>query len=182
MRLCKLTTFVPVENTQQVLSALFEAGAGAIGQYDNCSFRTKGTGTFRPGENTNPYIGSHLKLEEVEEERLEVILPSHLKNQVLEALRLSHPYEEVAYYLHDLANLHTEVGAGMIGELPKALDTRAFLALLKKKMSANCIRHSALIKPTVRKIAVCGGSGSFLLGSRPKAKSRRACIGRFQVS
>lgn len=169
--LCKLTTFVPVEHTQQVLSALYEAGAGAIGKYDNCSFRTKGVGTFRPGENTKPYIGNHFKLEEVEEERLEIILPSFLKNQVLEALRLSHPYEEVAYYLHELANLHMEAGAGMIGELPKALDTRAFIALLKKKMGASCIRHSALIKPTVRKVAICGGSGSFLLGAARRHKA-----------
>jgi hypothetical protein len=169
--LAKLTTFVPQENTAQVLNALHEAGAGAIGAYEYCSFRTDGTGTFKPGAHANPHIGSRDQLEEVTEDRLEVILPAHIKNEVLAALKRAHPYEEVAYYLHELVNEHTEAGAGMIGELPEGMAADQFMELLKKKMSAKCVRHSRLVHPVVKTVALCGGSGSFLLNTARKNKA-----------
>ena len=161
--LTKLTGFVPVENTQKVLDALFAAGAGQIGEYKNCSFRTEGVGTFTPTGNANPHIGLIGKAEEVKENRIEVIFPSFMENKILSALRLAHPYEEVAYYLHVLENENSEVGAGMFGELEAEMDAMDFLKLLKEKFKTGCVRHTNLLNKKIKKVAVCGGAGGFLL-------------------
>lgn len=163
--LAKLTTFVPSENTERVLDALAEAGAGNIGNYKKCSFRLKGKGTFQPTEDANPYIGRSNVLEEVEEERIEVLFPAYLKSQVLKALQQAHPYEEVAYYLHNLENENQDTGSGMIGELEESMSADAFIVFLKKVLRVPVIRHTALVKNKVKKVAWCGGSGSFLLKS-----------------
>lgn len=161
--LTQLAFFCPIENTQAVLDALFEAGAGAIGEYQHCSFRGEGLGTFLPGSNANPAIGSQGKLETVHEHRVEVMLPSHLQGQVLAALKRAHPYEEVAYYLTQLENENQEVGAGAIGELPEALDSHSFLWHLKDNMQADVVKHTEPTGKPIRRVAVCGGAGSFLL-------------------
>ena len=161
--LSKLTVFVPEENTAAVLDAMHQAGAGAIGNYSRCSFRQKGTGTFLPGEDSNPHIGKKNVLEEVVENRIEVIFPGYKKRDILAAMRTAHPYEEVAYYLHDLANINMEVGAGMIGELEKPLDSRAFLAHLKKSMGFQVVKHTRPPDKPIEWVALCGGAGSFLL-------------------
>jgi dinuclear metal center YbgI/SA1388 family protein len=161
--LTKLVTFIPTENTEQVLNALYVAGAGQIGNYTHCSFTIEGTGTFRPNEQATPHIGKKLEQESVREMRAEVIFPSHLEGKVVAALRKSHPYEEVAYYLTALQNENQEVGAGMIGELDKDEEPLAFLQRLKVCMDLQIIRHTKLLNKPVKKIAVCGGSGSFLL-------------------
>ena len=161
--LTKLAFFAPVNDTKLILDALFVAGAGKIGQYENCSFRTEGTGTFLPGETAHPSIGSVGKLEEVHEHRIEVMFPSYMQTKILSALRQAHPYEEVAYYLTPLENENQEVGAGAIGELPDALDPAAFLNLLREKMQLTVIKHTAVTGSTIKRIAVCGGAGSFLL-------------------
>ncbi|MEL7004460.1 MAG: Nif3-like dinuclear metal center hexameric protein [Bacteroidota bacterium] len=171
--LSKLVSYVPVESVKQVLSALHAAGAGNIGNYSDCSFRSEGTGTFKPGDNTDPHIGQQDKLEEVLENRIELIFPSHLEGKVLNSLKESHPYEEVAYYITQISNYNQEVGSGMIGELPEAMEPFAFLKSLKNSMSLNCIRHTKLIDKPVKKVAVCGGSGSFLLSA---AKRKEADI------
>lgn len=160
----KLTFFSPIANTADILGALYSAGAGDVGAYKNCSFRTEGTGTFLPGETANPVIGSRGTPEEVTEHRAEVILPSYLEAQVLAALKKAHPYEEVAYYLHLLENENQEVGAGVVGELPESMETSAFLQFLKNRMNTGTIKYTApLAGGTVKKIALCGGAGSFLL-------------------
>lgn len=159
----KLTTFVPVEQTSQVLEALYAAGAGQIGEYKNCSFRTLGTGTFTPTGAADPFLGKLNQPEEVEEYRIEVIFPAPLEGRVLQALRQAHPYEEVAYYLHQLENSNQEVGSGVIGILPEPLSENDWLAYLKSQMNLKVIRHTELRNKTVQKIAICGGSGSFLL-------------------
>jgi len=164
--LSKLVAFVPKENTQTVLNALHEAGAGQIGNYKNCSFSLEGTGTFMPAEEADPYIGAALQQEYVTENRVEVIFPAHLERKVLRALRDSHPYEEVAYYVTALTNENQEVGAGMIGEFDTPLEPLAFLKGLKNSMDLKVIRHTPLMNKPVKKVAVCGGAGSFLL---PKA-------------
>ncbi|WP_020533488.1 Nif3-like dinuclear metal center hexameric protein [Flexithrix dorotheae] len=171
--LTKLTTFVPKANKEEVLEALSKAGAGNIGNYSNCSFQLEGTGTFQPNEVAKPHIGKANKLESVEEIRLEVILPSYLEGQVLNALKTAHPYEEVAYYLHNLENKYEQIGSGMTGNLPDPLPAKEFLAYLKEKMDLKVIRHTPLVKDSVKKIAVCGGAGSFLL---KKAIGARADI------
>ncbi len=160
----KLTTVIPKENTENVLSKLHEAGAGNIGNYKNCSFRMEGTGTFLPSEEANPTLGEIGQLENVNENRIEVIFPMYLKNKILNALFKAHPYEEVAYYVHDLENINNDVGSGMVGELPKSMKPSEFLDHVKKNLEAKVIRHTALVKESIKKVAVCGGSGSFLLG------------------
>lgn len=161
--LSKLVSFVPVEDTSRVLNALYEAGAGQIGHYKNCSFRSEGTGTFQPDEQANPHVGTALVQEEVQENRIELIFPSHLQQQVVRALRRAHPYEEVAYYLSTLENVNQEVGTGMIGELPQAMPERDFLLFLKEAMQLDCIRHTEWLGREVKTVAVCGGAGYFLL-------------------
>ncbi len=160
----QLTTYIPIENTKDVLAKLHEAGAGMIGNYQNCSFRTEGTGTFLPSINANPTIGKKGIPEEVKENRVEVIFPAYLKSKILKALFEAHPYEEVAYYLHDLINQNNEVGSGMIGYLPKPMESEQFISHLKKILNTKVVRHTALIKDKISKVALCGGSGSFLLG------------------
>ncbi len=163
--LSKLTAFCPKNATQNVLNALYEAGAGEIGNYQNCSFRTEGIGTFKPVGAAKPHIGTLEKDEEVPENRLEVIFPQFLEKHILAALRAAHPYEEVAFYIHVLENTHQEVGSGIVGELEMPMNALDFLHFLKKTMQTACIRHTAPLSIEVKKVAVCGGAGSFLLGN-----------------
>lgn len=160
--LVKLVTFIPREKTGDVMNALHQAGAGNIGNYKNCSFQVTGEGSFMPNERALPYLGKVNELERVEEVRAEVIFPKHRSPAVLDALKRSHPYEEVAYYLSELMNENQEVGAGAIGELDEEMEPIEFLGRLKKVMNTACIRHTAPVK-NIRKVAVCGGAGSFLL-------------------
>src|SRR5690349_7715400 len=167
--LTKLVTFIPREQAGAVLSALYEAGAGQIGNYENCSFRVDGQGSFKPNEKANPAIGERMVQEVVDETRVEVIFPSHLERRVMTALRESHPYEEVAFYLTSLKNPHQEVGSGMIGELETALEPSEFLQRLKTSMDLKVIRHTRLLDQPIKKVAVCGGAGSFLLPHAQRA-------------
>lgn len=162
--LSKLYTYVPPEAIDRVRDALFAAGAGDIGQYSECSFSHPGSGTFRPGSSANPYIGSAGGgRESVQELKLEVLVPQHRKTAVLQALRSSHPYEEVAYELVALQNASQELGSGMVGTLPAPMEGMDFLDFLKRQMQTDCIRHTAPGTKKISKVALCGGSGSFLL-------------------
>ena len=161
--LMKLTAFCPKDNTQYVLDALYAAGAGQIGNYKNCSFRTEGVGTFKPTGNANPHIGALDKDEEVAEHRIEVIFPTYLESKIMNALRTAHPYEEVAYYLHVLENTNAEVGSGIVGNLAQPLSEMEFLHFLKKIMGVGCVKYTALREKSIKNVAVCGGSGGFLL-------------------
>lgn len=161
--LVKLTTFIPTQHVEAVMTALHQAGAGQIGNYKNCSFRSTGTGTFMPVGDATPQTGSLGTQEYVDETRIEVLVPKSLETNVLAALRKSHPYEEVAYFINPLSNENQEVGSGMIGELPEALEPIEFLGRLKTSMSLKLIRHTPLLGKKVKKVAVCGGAGSFLL-------------------
>ena len=161
--LMKLTFFVPIADTQVVLDAVFAAGAGQVGNYSECSFQSVGEGTFKPGNGTNPHLGQAGTLERVAEQRVEVLFPAHLEANIMRALRQAHPYEEVAHYLHLLENENQEVGAGAIGELPVPLPAAEFLGYLKEKMEVSVIKYTATTQPLIRRVAVCGGAGSFLL-------------------
>ncbi|MGQ1890271.1 Nif3-like dinuclear metal center hexameric protein [Thermophagus sp. OGC60D27] len=161
--LLKLVTFVPTQYAEKVRSALFDAGAGMIGNYDCCSYNLEGVGTFRAGEGTNPYVGEKGSIHFEKEVRIETIIPKHLKNRILKVLLETHPYEEVAYDLYPLANVWPKVGFGAIGDLQTPLSEEEALQQIKKVTGAQCIRHTELIGNPVKKIAVCGGSGSFLL-------------------
>jgi len=146
-----------------ILSALHDAGAGQIGHYKNCSFRTEGIGSFMPDEASNPHIGKAHSQENVQEYRVEVIFPAHAESNVLSALKKAHPYEEIAYYVSALDNENQEVGAGMVGELESPKEPLEFLKGLKVSMELEVIRHTKILNNPVKKVAVCGGSGSFLL-------------------
>ena len=160
--LMQLTTFVPPDYTQKILTALYNAGAGQIGAYKDCSFRTVGTGTFTPVENAQPFIGEKNMRTEVGEERIEVVFPAYAERGIMSALRDAHPYEEVAYFLHTLANVHQDVGSGMIGEI-EPTDALVFLKKIKTVMQAGVVRYTALSEKKIAKVAVCGGAGRFLL-------------------
>lgn len=163
-KLLKLYTYVPPDHAAAVKEALYAAGAGSIGHYSECSFSTRGTGSFRGDAGARPFTGqAGGPREEVSEEKIELILPAHRQSQVLKALKTSHPYEEVAYELITLQNQDPETGAGLVGELETALPESEFLQLLKKHMKSDIIRHTALRQQPVQRVAVCGGSGSFLL-------------------
>jgi dinuclear metal center YbgI/SA1388 family protein len=167
--LSKLVTFVPTENADVVIEALHQAGAGQIGNYENCSFKMEGTGSFKPNEQAHPAVGRKSVQEFVKETRVEVIFPSYLRSKILCELKKSHPYEEVAYYISQLQNSNQEVGSGMIGELEKGEEPSEFLLRLKVSMDLKVIRHTRLLDHPVKKIAVCGGSGRFLLSNAIQA-------------
>lgn len=159
----KLVTFVPSADREKVLGALYKAGAGTIGNYSECSYQLEGTGTFKPNEKANPAIGNAGKRENVAETRIEVILPAFLEGAVISALMNSHPYEEPAYDVLLLENKNMEVGSGAIGTLPTAMTEADFLRHLKSTLELSCIRHTAFTGKEIKKVALCGGSGSFLL-------------------
>ncbi|HEY8398113.1 MAG TPA: Nif3-like dinuclear metal center hexameric protein [Flavihumibacter sp.] len=161
----KLAFFVPQAHTEKVLDAVFNAGAGQIGQYSECSFRVNGSGSFRAGDQANPFVGEIGKRHTEPEDRVEIIYPQVLERKVLEALLKNHPYEEVAYDCYPLTNTHPGIGAGLMGELEQERPVKEFLDDLKALFKVPVVRHSPLVKDRIRKVAVCGGAGSFLISS-----------------
>ncbi|RYY31018.1 MAG: Nif3-like dinuclear metal center hexameric protein [Chitinophagaceae bacterium] len=159
----KLYVFVPHSHAAAVQDAMFAAGAGAIGNYSECSFSADGRGSFKAGQGTEPFVGEQGVRHNEQETRIEVILPSWLSAKVLAAMRAAHPYEEVAYDLVNLANAYGEVGAGLAGELPAEMAETDFLRLLKQAFGLDVVRHTALTGRPVKRVALCGGAGSFLI-------------------
>jgi dinuclear metal center YbgI/SA1388 family protein len=169
----KLYTFIPLADYERVRQAVFDAGAGYIGNYSETSFNTVGQGTFKGNEKANPSIGKKGKLEQVEEGKLEVVFPAYIEGRVIKALKDAHPYEEVAYDIVSLDNEMATVGSGMIGRLSKPVDELTFLKKVKKVLNAGVVRHTPLLGRTVETVAVCGGAGRFLL---PDAIASKADI------
>lgn len=163
--LMKLFTFVPLAQADEVREAIFNAGAGNIGNYSQASFNAQGFGTFTASENTNPFAGEKGKMHREDEIKLEVIFPAYLQNQVITALLKAHPYEEVAYDLVPLKNEYKEVGSGLVGELAVEIDETQFLSQIKAAFELQLIRHTPLLNKKVKKAALCGGAGSFLISS-----------------
>ncbi|HVW59882.1 MAG TPA: Nif3-like dinuclear metal center hexameric protein [Puia sp.] len=159
----KLYCFVPIDHLEAVRSAIFAAGAGHIGGYSECSWSTEGMGTFKGGEGTDPFVGQPGLRHSEKEARMEMVLPAHISGAVIKAMIGAHPYEEVAYDLVDLANTHPGVGAGLIGELPQAIEEKAFLAKVKETFQTPVVRHTRLTGRPVQRVALCGGAGSFLI-------------------
>lgn len=166
--LTKLYTFAPEKDADKVREALFLAGAGSIGRYDKCSFNGKGTGTFRAGAGTDPYVGEQGELHKEDEVKIEVIFPRHIGRKVVAALKKAHPYEEVAYDLIDLDNENQYIGSGMVGELESPVSTEDFLKTVKQTFGCGVIKYSGQKAGKIKRVAVCGGSGFFLL---PAAKA-----------
>jgi dinuclear metal center YbgI/SA1388 family protein len=172
-KLLKLVTFIPEKYLSSVSEAIFDAGAGVIGNYDRCGFTSAGEGSFRPGESANPFTGEKGKIHFEKEIRFETILFSHLKNKVISALLEAHPYEEVAYDLYPLENETINEGSGCIGDLDEPMNEEDFLRMISSRLEARAIRHSKMMWRMVKKVAVCGGAGSFLLGD---ALARKADV------
>ena len=170
-----LTTYVPTKSKEDVLAALHEAGAGSIGDYSHCSFSVLGSGRFIPNSQSSPTIGEQNVLTELEETRLNVVVPKHLKNKVLNALEKTHPYEAIAYELVALENQHPAVGLGSIGDLNPGLSIEEFLQHVKNKLNVPHIRYSKSTKKEIKTVAVLGGSGSFCIDPA-KAKGADALV------
>ena len=161
----KLFVFVPMEKSSEVRNAIFAAGAGHIGNYGECSFNTEGTGTFKAGAGSNPYTGNIGEQHHEKELRIEVIFPAFLENKIVTSMRSAHPYEEVAYDVVALSNTHLKTGAGVVGELAEHIEEISFLNHLKSIFGLRVIRHTKLKGKPVKRVALCGGAGSFLIPS-----------------
>jgi len=169
--LYKLEVYVPMSHLEQVDQAILNAGAGQIGNYTECHFRTAGKGTFTPTGSAQPHIGSLHKRELVDEYKVEYLVESFRLPLVLEAMQEAHPYEEVAFHVLATQNKHQNRGAGMIGELIEPMDTLSFLKQIKETFQCGIIKHTPIVKDQVQRIALCGGAGSFLLSDAKGAKA-----------
>lgn len=176
----KITVFVPTDHLEAVATALFGAGAGQVGNYSECSFQLSGTGTFKPEDGSTPFSGTKGTRSLETETRLEVIVSAHRLNTALAAMIAAHPYEEVAYDVYELANTHPYEGSGMIGELPESMAITDFLSRVKRDFGCGAIRYTKAVKETVRTVAFCGGSGSFLLQDAIRAKADVFITGDFK--
>ncbi len=165
----KLTTYVPKTDAPKLKDALFESGAGNIGNYSHCSFTTEGTGSYRAGQEANPTKGKIGETHYEEEVQINITYTKSVESKVLKSLFKNHPYEEVAYEIVTLENTDQNIGMGMIGELPLPLGELKFLESVKEKMGASGIRHSQLLGKKVKKIAVLGGSGAFAIAAAKAA-------------
>ena len=167
----KLVVYVPLSAAEAVRNAMFEAGAGCIGNYDSCSFNAQGQGSFRAGETAHPYVGENGKVHFEDEVRIETVVPKYALNQVIAAMLKVHPYEEVAYDVFALENEFQQAGAGMIGEFKNPMEETDFLRLVSETVDSPCLRHSALTGRKVKKVALCGGSGSPFMGEALRQKA-----------
>ncbi len=162
----KLFVFVPDTHLEKVRDAVFRAGAGHIGNYSEAGFITEGTGSFKAGKGAHPFVGEEDRRHYEKESRLETIFPAFLETSIVAAMISAHPYEEVAYDILDLANRDPSLGSGLIGDLPEEMDEKAFLTLVRETFRVSVIRHTRFRNRPIRKCALCGGAGSFLI---PKA-------------
>ena len=179
-QLKKLVTFIPVEHAEKVRNAVFSAGAGNIGNYDSCSFNTEGDGSFKANENANPFTGEKGNIHFEKEIRFETIFPAYLQTGIIAALLHSHPYEEVAFDIYPLENKFDKVGMGMVGVLENGISETEFLKKLKKTFNTGVIKHTRLQNKPIKKVAVCGGSGSFLLNQAIAANADIFVTGDFK--
>ncbi len=169
--LVKLYTCIPLSHLDTVRDAIFNAGGGNIGNYSECSFSVEGVGTFKAAEGTNPFVGAIGERHVEREMKLEVIFPSYLSGKIITALQAAHPYEEVAYEIVNLANEFGTVGSGLIGDLSEPITELDFLQHIKKIFGLKVIKHTNLLGKPIKKVAFCGGAGSFLIGNAKAAKA-----------
>lgn len=167
----KIVTFCPTKHTKKVQQALFDAGAGHIGNYDNCSYLASGTGTFRALNESNPFVGKKNILHSEGENRIETIVPNFLLPDVIKALKEAHPYEEPAFDIYTLNNTNYSIGSGIIGELDSEIQIEQYLHKVKQSLGTNYIKHNKLVDRPIKKVAICGGSGSFLIDAAAQNKA-----------
>lgn len=160
----KVVVFVPETHADRVTGAMSDAGAGVIGTYDWCSFRTAGIGTFRGSTSARPYVGQRGKIEHVPEVRIEMRVQAWRVNDVLRAMKSTHPYEEAAFDIYDVSDESNHYGAGAVGNLTRPLSIGKFLEHIRRRLSVPAVRYSRITRKWIQRVAVCGGSGSDLLG------------------
>ncbi|MFD2566164.1 Nif3-like dinuclear metal center hexameric protein [Pseudotenacibaculum haliotis] len=167
----KLTTYVPSSEAKALREKLFEAGAGNIGNYDECSFNFDGVGTYKGNEASNPTLGEKGSQHQEKETCVQVIFESKNEAAVISALLENHSYEEVAYEIIATENIHQDIGMGMIGEFSEAMEENKFLNHVKTTFKTGCVRHSAKLEKPVKRVAVLGGSGSFAISNALRNKA-----------
>lgn len=170
-QLKKLYFYVPASFAEDVMTALFKAGAGTIGNYSECSFSVAGTGTFKPGKAATPFSGQKNIRSQEPELKVEILFPAWLQTTMTQTLKENHPYEEVAYEIITLENYHQDLGSGLTGELPVPLSAPEFLQKLKDSFGLKMLKHTATNGKTIKKVALCGGAGSFLIKTAIASKS-----------
>ncbi len=178
--LSKLVTYSPVNNAATVRGALFDAGAGNIGEYSECSFSLEGEGSFKASDKANPYVGAKGERHYEKEVRVEVVFPQHMQRSVVKALLKAHPYEEVAYDIYQLQNEYQSVGSGLIGELEEPMHIDQFLPFVSDRLNTEMIRHTEIANNVVKRVGLCGGSGSFLLDKAIAAQADVYITGDFK--
>jgi dinuclear metal center YbgI/SA1388 family protein len=169
-KLMKIICFVPEMHAAAVRNALCEAGAGKIGNYDSCSYNSMGYGTFKALEHANPFVGEKNKIHTENEIRMELIFHSYQKANIIRALYNAHPYEEPAFDIISLENTSDSIGSGLMGEFENEMEISDFLNLLKTSLNASLLRFSPGNSKQIRRVALCGGSGSFLIHDAISAK------------
>ncbi|CAN5257815.1 Nif3-like dinuclear metal center hexameric protein [soil metagenome] len=162
-QLKKLITFAPPDVAENIRNTVFNAGGGHLGNYSECSFIIEGRGTFKPLEGADPFVGEIGKRHENKELKIEIIFPSHLQTKLVAAMIEAHPYEEVAYDIISLGNYLTDVGSGIIGEVSTEMNEVDLLKKIRDVFDLKVVKHTVLLNKAVKRVAVCGGSGSFLL-------------------
>ncbi|MBI1268036.1 MAG: Nif3-like dinuclear metal center hexameric protein [Cryomorphaceae bacterium] len=165
----KVIVYVPIEHQEQLRSAMFAAGGGQIGNYDECSFNVAGEGTFKANDDANPFVGERGERHIAAEVRIEMICEVFKMDKVISAMKKAHPYEEVAHEIISIQNSYNRIGSGIVGNLEHPMKTDAFLNLVKEKFNLSIIKHTRILKEEVRRVALCGGSGVFLLGDAKRA-------------
>ena len=167
----KIITYVPSLHLDEVRDALFSAGGGKLGEYEECSFNMTGSGNFKPLANATPYSGEKGKRHTAEEVRLEVIFPAHLQISIINTLLINHPYEVPAYEILSLDNQFQEFGGGVIGELPTEKSEVEILSILKSTFKTGVIRHSPLTNSPIKTVALCGGAGKSMIYNALRMKA-----------
>ena len=160
----KLVVFAPESDIEKISDAAFNSGAGRIGEYDRCSYRSEGEGTFRGSSNSNPALGEKENFEKVKEARLEFLVDLWNLSPVLSAVINAHSYEEPAYDIYTLKNKSVNYGAGAIGELEKEMSVKQFLDYAAKSMKIKNFRYALGENKKIKKVALCGGSGADMIG------------------
>lgn len=161
--LAKVVTFVPEARAESVRAAMFEAGGGHIGAYDQCSFNAVGEGTFRAGEGAQPHVGAVGSQHRESEVRVEMVVERWNVRRVVAAMRSVHPYEEVAHDVILLDNGHPTAGSGGVATFAQPVEWPDFVDRVKAAFGAPIVRHTAPPNRPIRTVALCGGTGSFLL-------------------
>lgn len=158
--LCKILVYVPNNHADIVRKAIFNSGGGCIGNYDSCSFNSEGVGTFRGNSESNPFVGRKNELHQEPETRIEFMIPRYMQNKVLRAITEAHPYEEPAFDIIPLNNKLMNKGLGVVGDLIEPMSEIEFLDMVKATINLKALRHSKIRGRMIKRVALCGGSGS----------------------